>query len=290
MTGYGRSETLVGGRILIVEIKSLNHRNLEIGCRGGNGLGPLEISIKKKIAERVFRGRVEVILRFESDMEATGTNLLKVDLPLVREYYAILKQIRSDLELDDPITLDMVVSIKNGIYTAEPEYTDDETWIIIEEGIEKALAALMEMKEKEGSQLYKDFMTRIDVIRKYCESIASRAPQVVLEYRKRLLERIEELAADVEIDQARLAQETALMADKMDITEELVRLESHINHFAGLLESNEPVGRQLDFIAQEMHREINTVGSKSGDIEIARSVIDVKTELAKIREQVQNIE
>lgn len=290
MTGYGRSETPCNGRNLLVEIKSVNHRNLEIAFRTSNGLGPLEILIKKKIAQRVSRGRVEVMLRFESDREGPEAALFQADLPLIRSYYAVLEQVRDDLRIDQPITLELVAAIKNGIYAAEPEFTDQETWSVIEQGVDKALATLVDMKEKEGSLLYRDFMVRIDLIRKHTEFLDSRAPQVVMEYRRRLSERIEELAADVEIDQGRLSQETALMAEKTDITEELVRLGSHLTQFSELLGSDEPVGRQMDFIVQEMHREINTVGSKSSDIEIARTVIDVKTELAKIREQVQNIE
>ena len=290
MTGYGRSEMPCNNKTLIVEIKSLNHRNLEVSCRIPNGFGSLEIIIKKKIGSQVFRGRVEVNLRFENDPNQSEGNTLQVNLPLIREYYSILSRIREELNLDAPVTLELVSSIRNGIYAAEPELDDEESWPLIEKGVEMALSALMDMKEKEGALLYNDFKTRIDLLEKHRSFLESRAPQVVLEYRKRLSERVKELAADVEIDQGRLSQETALMAEKTDITEELVRLGSHISQFKDLLDSPEPAGRQLDFIVQEMHREINTIGSKSSDLDIARVVIEVKTELAKLREQAQNIE
>lgn len=290
MTGYGRAETTCGTAAVIIEIKSLNHRNLEINTRIPGSLGALEIPIRKKIAQRLSRGRVELVMRFEAGMEETEATTLKADLPLIRNYFSILSRVRDELALSDPITLEMVTAIKNGIYTSEPEYDDQDIWTSIESGIDEALTALAEMKEREGSILYRDFMERINLIQQCTDAIASRAPRVVTEYRQRLVERLKTLAAGIEIDEARLAQEIALMAEKSDITEELVRLDSHISQFRDLLDGSEPAGRRLDFLFQEMHREINTIGSKSGDLEIARTVIDVKTELAKLREQVQNIE
>jgi uncharacterized protein (TIGR00255 family) len=290
MTGYGRSETTCGTAAVIIEIKSFNHRNLEITTRVPGSLGALELLIRKKIAQCLSRGRIELVMRLETDREGTDVSVLKADLPLIRDYFDTLSRVRDELALPDPITLEMVTSIKNGIYASEQEYDDPDIRSSIEKGVDEALAALMEMKEQEGSILYRDFTDRIDRIQQWLDAVTARVPRVVAEYRQRLVERLKTLASEIEIDEARLAQEIVFMAEKSDITEELVRLDSHISQFRDLLDASEPSGRRLDFIFQEMHREINTIGSKSGDLEIARTVIDVKTELAKLREQVQNIE
>ncbi|OPL15738.1 MAG: hypothetical protein AVO39_07205 [delta proteobacterium MLS_D] len=290
MTGYGRSETACGDKSLIVEIKSLNHRNLEMSVRIPNGLGELEIMIKKKIAERVSRGRVEAVLRFETGQGAAESSVLQLNMPLIRDYYAVLEQIRKELNLQDPVTLELVSSVKNGIYAAEPEYTNESVRPAIEQGVDNALSALTDMKEREGALLYRDFLDRIDSIKRWRDFLDSRSPRVIVEYRQRLTDRLKDLTTGLELDETRISQEIALMAEKTDITEELVRLDSHITQFRDLLDGTEPAGRRIDFLIQEMHREINTIGSKSSDLDISRTVIDVKTELAKLREQAQNIE
>lgn len=290
MTGYGRAESLLAGRRLAAEIKSLNHRNLEISVRIPNVLSSLEIPIKKVISESLSRGRVEISLRFDTDQALNDGDTLYVNLPLVRNYYEVLKDIKEELGLEDAVTLEMVANVRNGIYAAEARIEPDEAWPVIRNLVDDAVEALMEMKKQEGKLLYEDFSSRMDLVQSRIGSLTSRAPQVLIEYQKRLSDRLDELTKGVEIDPLRLSQEIAIMAEKTDITEEIVRLDSHILQLRDLLESSVPVGRKMDFLFQEMHREINTIGAKSSDLEIAGSVIEIKTELAKLREQVQNIE
>ena len=290
MTGYGRAEHILEDKVLVVEIKSLNHRNLEISARLPNIFNSLEVPIKKKISERVSRGRIEITIRFDTDQGTAIGDQLNVNRPLIRNYYDLLTSIKEDLGLKDDITLEMIANLRNGIYIAEIEINPEEIWTDIEMVIERAIDTLLEMKNKEGQLLYVDFSARIDLIKDHLGSLELRAPQVLSAYQKRLTERLEELSQGVEIDESRLSQEIAIMAEKSDITEEIVRLESHINQLRDLLDSSIPVGRKMDFLFQEMHREINTIGSKSNDLDISGNVIEIKTELAKLREQVQNIE
>ncbi|MCK9273540.1 MAG: YicC family protein [Syntrophales bacterium] len=290
MTGYGRAESILDGKKIVTEIKSLNHRNLEISIRLPNSFSSLEIPIKKEIAETLSRGRVEVSLRFDADHAPVEGDTLFVNLPLIRSYYKALTEIKKEFGLEDPISLETIANVKNGIFAAEPQPDQEKMWPAIRDMILKAVHAMTMMKIKEGELLYKDFFHRIDLIESHLDSLNSRAPYVLEEYRSRLSDRISELTEGIEIDQLRLSQEIALMSEKSDITEEIVRLGSHMHQVKDLLESSEPVGRKMDFIFQEMHREINTIGSKSSDFEISRNVIEIKTELAKLREQVQNIE
>ena len=184
----------------------------------------------------------------------------------------------------------MIAKFRNGIYIADAQIDSEKAWATTAEALDNATDALIAMKEREGELLYEDFVERLRVIGKEITILESMAPQVAEEYQKRLSERIVELTAGLEIDEARLTQECAIMAAKSDINEELVRLRSHMNQFKEMLDESESTGRKLDFLLQEMHREINTIGSKSSDLEISRTVIEIKNELAKLREQAQNIE
>jgi uncharacterized protein (TIGR00255 family) len=198
--------------------------------------------------------------------------------------------LRGELGLKEEITLNMVAGFRDAFILKEPGLDLSAIWEELEVVLNKAMDALLEMRKKEGEVIYHDLILRIDLIMKSLNSIESRAPQVVLEYRKRLGERVKELTGGIVVDDLRLAQEVAIMAEKSDITEEIVRLKSHIIQFGDLLKGNDAVGRNIDFLIQEMIREINTMGSKSSDAEISKMVIDIKSELARIREQAQNIE
>jgi len=290
MTGYGRAEAVVEGRPLVVEIKSLNHRNLEVIARVPPLLSFLEVDIKKRISRRVSRGRVEIGIRVDSEGDVTGGEQLKINLPLIRNYCSLLNQVGEELGLTERVTLDMIAKFRNGIYIADAQIDSEKAWATTAEALDNATDALIAMKEREGELLYEDFVERLRVIGKEITILESMAPQVAEEYQKRLSERIVELTAGLEIDEARLTQECAIMAAKSDINEELVRLRSHMNQFKEMLDESESTGRKLDFLLQEMHREINTIGSKSSDLEISRTVIEIKNELAKLREQAQNIE
>jgi len=290
MTGYGRTEAVLNGKRYTVEIKSLNHRYLEISLRLPAVLSTLELEIKKKISGKLSRGRTEVNIRMDSEYGSVSEGRYELNLPLIRNYYELLGQLRGELGLKEEITLNMVAGFRDAFILKEPGLDLSVIWEELEVVLNKAMDALLEMRKKEGEVIYRDLILRIDLIMKSLNSIESRAPQVVLEYRKRLGERVKELTGGIVVDDLRLAQEVAIMAEKSDITEEIVRLKSHIIQFGDLLKGNDAVGRNIDFLIQEMIREINTMGSKSSDAEISKMVIDIKSELARIREQAQNIE
>lgn len=291
MTGYGRAESILEGKKLVIEIRSLNHRYMDIFVRLPSMLFPLEAESKKRISERLFRGRIEVTVQMDSegsDMEDVGRFVL--NLPLIRNYYSLLTQVKQELSLRSEISLDMIAGLKNAIVPSEIEVD----LAAIREGVERTLDnsidALIETRREEGKVIYKDFLVRLGLIKDYLNSVKSRAPLFIIEYRKRLSTRVKELTEGVEIDESRLCQEVAIMSEKSDITEEIVRFESHIGQFYEMLDSSGAVGRKIDFLLQEMNREVNTIGSKSSDVEISRMVIEIKDELSKLREQAQNVE
>jgi len=290
MTGYGRTESVLNGRRYTVEIKSLNHRYLEISLRIPAVLSVLELDIKKKISGRLSRGRTEVNIRMDSEDGSLSESKYELNLPLIRNYYELLGQLREELGLREDITLNMVAGFRDAFILKEPGLDLSVVWKELEIALDKAMVALIEMRKKEGEVIYHDLIMRINLIMKSLDSIETRSPQVILEYQKRLGERVKELTGGIVVDDLRLGQEVAIMAEKSDITEEIVRLKSHIIQFGELLKGIDAVGRNIDFLIQEMVREINTIGSKSNDAEISRMVIDVKSELARIREQAQNIE
>jgi uncharacterized protein (TIGR00255 family) len=290
MTGYGRAKSVLDDKNFVVETKSVNHRNMEIIVRLPSILNALEVEIKKKMNERIFRGRVEVNIRTEADLSMGLEEKLHVNLPLIRTYYSLLNQIKDELDFKEEITLNMISNLKDAFYYPETELDMEVTWKHLEKTLSEAIDSLVEMRKKEGELLCKDFISRADTIKNLLSILSSRAPYVILEYKKRLEERVAELTGSLDIDESRLSQEVAIMAEKSDITEEIVRFESHLSQFRKILESEGAVGRKMDFLLQEMHREINTIGSKSYDIEISMNVIEIKSELAKMREQAQNVE
>ncbi len=290
MTGFGRAEAVSGGRKIAVEMKSLNHRYLEVALRAPTMLSPFEIEIKKKIGEQFSRGRIEVTIRVDDgeDMEAEGR--LTLNLPKVHYYYDLLTKLKQEFTLPDEITLSIMAGFRDIFVPKENDSVPDVAWIDLECILQDAMTTLIDMRQIEGEALKKDLLARIVIIKDNLDGVFRKAPTVVVEYRKRLTDRIKELTNGMVIDEARLIQEVAIMAEKSDITEEIVRMESHMAQFTDLLATGDSIGRKVDFLIQEMNREVNTIGSKSGDGEIARYVIEMKSELAKLREQVQNIE
>jgi len=288
MTGFGRVEAICEGRNVIVEAKSVNHRFLEVALRTPASLYPLEMEYKKKVSERFKRGRVDISIRLEG--ESTETGKVHLNLEVARNYYDVLDRLREELHIEEPVRLKNLISFRD-IFTPPAETTlSDEFLAQVENTLLEALSILAGMRQEEGIALYSDMKMRLDLLGDLTRSIQNRAPQVVLEYQNRLTERVKELMSGIELDPARLAQEVAIMADRSDITEEIVRMQSHISQFESLLQSDEAEGRKIDFLLQEMNREINTIGSKSNDVDIARQVIEAKSELGKLREQAQNIE
>jgi uncharacterized protein (TIGR00255 family) len=271
-----------------VEAKSVNHRFLEISLRTPSALFPLEMEYKKKIGERFKRGRIDVSIRLEG--EGADTFKVNLNLDIAHNYFDVLNRLKAEFSLQEPITLKSLTVFRD-IFTPPSETELSPDFLSqVEKTLQEALSMLVNMRQDEGMALYSDMQMRLKVITEIMETIRLRAPQVVLEYQKRLADRIKELTAGYVLDDARLAQEVAIMADRCDITEELVRMQSHINQFEALLQSEDAEGKKIDFLLQEMNREINTIGSKSNNAEIARQVIEAKSELGKLREQAQNIE
>jgi len=288
MTGYGRVETMYGGRNVVVEAKSVNHRFLEISLKMPSVLFPLEPEYKKKIAERFKRGRIDVSIRLEGeDAELSGINL---NIDTARGYFNALMRLKEEFGIQEPVTIRDMISFRDIFAPSADKELDAPFLGQVEKTLQEALSILVGMRQDEGVSLFSDMQMRLQGIREMVETMRVRSPQVVMDYQKRLSVRIKDLAAGFELDDARLAQEVAIMAERCDITEELVRMGSHISQFEGLLKSDEAEGRKIDFLLQEMNREINTIGSKCNDLEIARQVIEAKSELGKLREQAQNIE
>jgi uncharacterized protein (TIGR00255 family) len=290
MTGYGRAEAVLAGRKFAVEMKSVNHRYLEISLRLPGMLLPFDTEIKKKIGERFSRGRIEATVRVDSNGNAEESDRLALNLPLARNYHDLLCRLKKELQLGDEISLAMMIGLRDLFVPTESIQDPAALWEGLSGALDEAMGTLMEMREKEGESLQRDLKGRLSLIDGVLEAIDERAPQVVCEYQKRLGERIRELTGGITLDESRLLQEVAIIAEKSDITEEIVRFRSHIGQFTDLLTMGDSSGRKIDFLIQEMGREINTIGSKSGDAGISRNVIEIKSELAKLREQVQNIE
>jgi len=289
MTGYGKAEAMIEARKYAVEIRSLNHRYLEISLRLPGSLSALEMEIKRRIGERFSRGRIEVAIRVDTN-GSIEEGRLELNLPLLRNYFNLLQRLKDEFQLKGEVTLENLTGFKDVFVPVEVETNMEMLAEHIAGVLDEAVGLLTEMRQKEGALLLADLEARIRLIETCLGSISERAPRCVQEYQRRLTERIRELTEGVDIDAARLSQEVAIMADKSDVTEEIVRLNSHISQFHEMLRSEDAVGRKIDFLIQEMNREINTIGSKTGDLEISKNVIEIKSELGKLREQVQNIE
>ena len=288
MTGYGRVEAPVQERNIVVEVKSVNHRFLEISLKMPQALFPLELELKKKIGEKIKRGRLEVFIRLEA--QSTNAAAAMINMDAARNYFAALQRLKDEFGLAEEIGLKTLAGFRD--IFLQPAETEISSEILkkITDSLEEALKMLVHMRQEEGAAIYRDMEQRLDFIGGVLEKIKTRSPQVVIEYQRRLAERIKELTAGCAIDDSRLVQEAAIFAEKSDITEEIVRMHSHIDQFVALLQSEEAEGKKIDFLLQEMNREINTIGSKGNDAEIARNVIEAKSELSKLREQAQNIE
>lgn len=289
MTGYGRGEYSNSGYNMKIEIKTVNHRYNDISVRMPRHMSYLEESIKKMIKENISRGKVDVYVNLEY---VGGTPIdIKVDMELARSYRDSLERINSELELPGEIRINNVLSLSDIIKTEKKEIDEELLWEVVRVSLEEALEDLMGMKYREGQELQDDMIANLDQVDIILEEIELRSPEVVREYRDKLRIRIDELLdGSIEIDDDKLSHEVAYFADKSNINEEVIRLKSHIGQFREILKEEETVGRKLDFLMQEMNREINTIGSKANDVHISSRVVAVKAEIEKIREQVQNLE
>lgn len=290
MTGFGRGEYLDAEYRLVVEIKAVNHRYNEIVIRMPKNLGSLEDRIRKTVAGTLQRGRIDVFVAVDEYGEKG--RVVRVDKDLAIAYHKALKEL-GEL-LDAPAGTDAYhISRYPEVLRVEEAATDVEgLWPKLQAALDAAVQNLMAMRLAEGANIEHDLAARIDAIAGHVAFVGERAPQVLAEYREKLLGRMRDLLAAVgaEPDEARLLQEAALFADRISITEELVRLQSHLKQFKVTLKSDEAVGRKLDFIVQEMNREANTIASKANDFALANVVVEIKSEIEKVREQIQNIE
>ena len=288
MTGYGRGEGETTLGKVLVKTRSVNHRYCDINIKLPKRLGPFETRIKELIRSQVARGRIDVSLKVDSGEEERVQ--LDIDLHLAEQYYRALQALKEKLQLKDKITLALLAGAKD-LITAKEEVGDIEPyWQEMIPILKRSFKEMDEMKRSEGETLAKDLQLRLEKIYQQSKEIKHLFPSRLEAYQKRLHGRICSFLGGLEVDANRFQQEVALLAERVDITEEIVRMESHLAQFVLLLEGEEPVGRKMDFLLQEIHREVNTVSSKANDAEISQRVVEIKSELEKIREQVQNIE
>ncbi len=288
MTGYGRCSELVENMEITAEIKAVNHRYFEFSSRVPRQFGFLDEKIKQYVKNRVNRGKCEVyisITMLENDAVS-----VEVNKPLAKAYVDALKELSAEYGIENDTKATHIARFPEVLSIRKEEQDEDAIFEAVKSVLEKAVDAFVNMREIEGEKLKLDVISRCDLILKYVDVIESKSKESVKAYRERLEERMRELLGDVQIEEQRLLTETAIFADKVAVDEETVRLKSHIDQLKVMLESNEPVGRKIDFLVQEMNREANTTGSKCSDIEITKIVVEIKSEIEKIREQIQNIE
>ncbi len=289
MTGYGRGECLRDGCKVTVEITSVNRRQGEVGVYLPRDLDSLEPRIRAEVNRQVSRGRINVRVNVVFNGKNGGQAV--IDAPLAKRYLRDYRQLAKDLGLENAVQLEHVLRAPGVLQSAEEDVVAADYWTVVQRGVRSALKQLVGMRAREGVNLKKDLVKRITLMRRAVTKVARRAPMVVKHHQKNLLARIEDAGVlPGPSDEERLLREMVFFADRSDITEELTRLESHFGQFDDCLKKKEPVGRTLDFLSQEMNREINTIGSKANDAAISRLVVTLKTELEKFREQVQNVE
>jgi len=289
MTGFGRFENQNGDLTCKAEIRSVNNRYIEINARLPKSMMAVEAAVKKLIKTRCSRGSFDVNISIESVNNNGGDQVLQPNLSLASQYIQAFRQIKDHTGLSGDIDINSLLTVKD-ILKVEPMTVDTSREEIVVRTVDEALSSLIKMREDEGKNLQEDILQRLDSIEKRGVFIKSRQPEVIQEYKARLNERIKLLSDGVEVDPLRLAQETAIMADRCDVTEEVIRLESHLQQFKSLIGDEQPQGRKLEFLTQEINREANTIGSKTIDSGVSQSVIEIKSDLEKIREQLQNIE
>lgn len=288
MTGFGRSQINAQGYEVTCELKSVNHRFFDLHTRISRRYGYLEDRIKDELKKNLNRGRIEISINIEKT-QGKARNIT-VDKGLAMAYYESLKDLAGNLNISPDFALMDIFRLPDVFNLADAEEDPEVIWEVMKEALEEALGSLMEMRRKEGENLSQDILARNGYILSAVNLLEKRSPQVASEYQEKLRSRIADMLGNVNIDENRLLQEAAVFADKSSITEEIVRLKSHVKHLEELMQSPEAVGRKCDFLVQEMFREINTIASKANDIEMSQIVVEVKAELEKVREQLQNIE
>lgn len=288
MTGFGRHTCKKENIECTIELKTVNNRYLDTVIRLPKIISYMEKDIKSAIAAKIARGKVDVTVTFE-DFSDNGFSV-NINKSLANAYIETLRSLIKDYNLKDDIGIDSIVNISDIISVTKNELDEQLVKSIIEETLKNAIDVLLDMREKEGNALKHDLLDKLELIEGYVKKIEQKGPGVVEDYKNKLQQRLKEILQDVVIDETRITTEVAIFADKCSVDEEIVRILSHIKQFRQMLEKDEPVGRKLDFLIQEMNRETNTIGSKANNLEITQIVVEIKGELEKIREQVQNIE
>ncbi len=291
MTGYGKAESEIEDVIFNVEVKTLNSRYRDITIRMPHDLQEMEMDIRSWVSARIARGRVELFIRMEILPNEAHYELI-LNEPLARAYMNIFERLSKELNINANISMDTFCHLRDVIIQKPKGLDMEKVRSALREAINNALSSVEEMRAKEGEVLEKDILKRLSIIEQGLNRIKEKAPVLISSYRDRLRENMEKLlkGTDIHINGERIEQEVAIFAERSDITEEIVRMESHLIQFREYMQGNEPVGRRLDFLIQEMNREVNTIGAKALDPLISRLVVDIKGEIEKIREQVQNIE
>ncbi len=288
MTGYGRGQSVQNGAKFTVELNSVNRKQSDVVVSLPRELAELEPRVRDAINAEVTRGRLTVVIAFHAG--AGSTQSMALDRSLARAYLQAMRDLQKELKVGGEITIDAVLRAPGVLKAPEEQLSPDEAWPSVEAALKAALADLLKMREAEGRHLAKDLEKRMKIVRECVKKVKRIVPGVVKRYRETLQERIQRAGIDLPIDDERLVKEVVVFADKSDITEELTRLESHFEQFAAHLKKDEPVGRTLEFMCQEIGREFNTLGAKANDVEISQLVVTCKAEMEKIREQVANIE
>lgn len=288
MTGFGRSEIVKGNRKISVEIKSVNHRYLEAGIKMPKKLNVFESRMRDLLKKYATRGKIDIFINYEDDSENQVN--LKFNQNIADEYMSIFNNMSEKYNLKNDMTVGGLARFPEVITMDEVQEDEEELWHFIEEAMKVALEQFVNTRILEGENLKKDLLGKLDHMEELVAFVEKRSPEIMKEYRSKLESKVKELLGDTTIDESRIATEVIIYADKICVDEETVRLRSHIEHARKCLNEEGGIGRKMDFIAQEMNREANTTLSKANDIEISNAAIDLKTEIEKVREQIQNIE
>ena len=288
MTGYGRHQELIDGMDITVEIKSVNHRYFDFSSRTPRTYGFLDEKLKSYVQSRVSRGKIECYASV-NNLEDDSV-IVEVNKSLAKGYVDAYKAISEEFGIENNVNAGQIARFSDVLVIRKEEADEEKIWNAVKAVAEKAVDKFIAMRETEGEKLRDDIVSRAELILSKVEYVEKRSPETVKEYTEKLLARMKEVLGDVSVDETRILTEAAIYADKIAVAEETVRLRSHIDQLKDFFNSEEAIGRKMDFLVQEINREANTIGSKASDVEIARCVLDIKSEVEKIREQVQNIE
>ncbi len=288
MTGYGKGETSSDGLAVSIELRSVNHRYADISIKSPRFLMPFENELRKLIGQKLKRGKIDLFIQADFSGELGQKPVL--NKPLAEAYMQLFSDLSQHCKLSSDIPINLLASQRDVISVQEQLPDEQEAIRLIREAVEAGLEKIVSMRQAEGEAMQLDMQERLAALKGYLAIVEQRAPVVVCEWQQKLKDRLARLPDDVSFDPQRVAQEIAVFADRCDISEEVTRFRCHIDQFELLFQADEPVGRKMDFLSQELNREANTMGSKANDAELARTVVEIKAELEKVREQIQNIE